>query len=189
MNNEYHKSHNSFFQIITKNRLNELLHRASNTNELETTINNEIAKNNLLGRCQVNIKKCDVYIEFYNEHNIQIGHISFHFSQKDNTLRNQRQGRFHAKNNRNKSVYTFKINKTNPSSILMYSKNKFIRKDFKPYLDIGMAIINDYFNKTSPLFLGNYTRNYNTNKHDCFDTIINKFPSEGSKSLRDTRKR
>ncbi len=166
------------------------MNRASNKNELETTINNEIAKNNLLGRCQVNISEdCDLYIEFYNERNIQIGHISFHFSPKDNKLRNQRQGRFHAKNNRNKSVYTFKINKTNPSSILMYSKNKFIRKDFKPYLVIGMTILNDYFNKDSPLYLGNYTHNYNTNKHECFNTIINKFPLEGSKSLRDTRKR
>ncbi len=64
-NNEFYKTHDTFFEFLTKNKLNELLHRASTTGELEQTINDEFLNWNIPGYCEVRIShKCDIFLNF-----------------------------------------------------------------------------------------------------------------------------
>ena len=194
---EAHKTHDLFFNIITKNKLNELLNRADNsTKYLETQINNNL--NN--ASCNVNISSknthCDIYIIFFDLKGDRIGHISLHITSDNKDISNAsaKNGRFHAKNNKNRNYkYTFKFNKVKDSFILLYIDREIttkIRKEFEDCLNVTLTILNEYFDPNSKYYLKHRLTKYDDNHkpHKCLLKIENKMKTAFKTRLKNTRK-
>jgi len=101
-------THDIFFKFLTKNKLKELLLRADKTDgrkmldedinrklQGETTViaQTRISPINNSGQTNNNNYPCSLYINFIDD-NIQIGHITFHFS-PSNPDRSTYAGRIH----------------------------------------------------------------------------------------------
>jgi hypothetical protein len=203
MNNSV-RTHEQFFKILTRRRLNELLNRADkNTGYLEGQINTQLAelypeitaKSTVKHNYKTNL--CSIYISFYRSIN-QIGHITLHLYPDSLKTFNKNSsaykfGRLHSQNNRNKTVrQIMKINKQTPDSmsIRLYAFYAYATEPLKTCINITIDILNNYFNEQSSEFLGNrITGSLETTPHKCFTIIENQFKlNRKSTPLRNTRK-
>jgi hypothetical protein len=108
---EPHNTHEIFFKKITHKKMNEFLNRVS-TKYLERQINKELD----IFRTVTKISNCkDILIKFFNNNQIEIGHITFHLSKENKSLPNNslRKGRFHIVNRNKQKYHTIRINCNN----------------------------------------------------------------------------
>jgi hypothetical protein len=187
------KTHDLFFQVITRKKLNELLNRATgDKNMIENHINQRL-KNK---RCEVKLSNkntyCDIFIGFFNiDNKNQLGHISFHIASENKLLskNSRKNGRFHAKNNINKNLkYTLRFNKVNDTLKISLDKVVKIRKEFEECLIVALAILNEYFNHNSELYLGNRLTRFKDEETTCFKLIENSVRHNPKTQLKNTRK-
>jgi hypothetical protein len=200
-------THDIFFKFLTRKKLKELLLRAVETDGkkvLEDDINHRLqGKTNVIAQTRIspiNNKNsthttkryypCSLYINFMDD-NIQIGHITFHFS-PTNPGHSSYAGRIHPVNNnenrRNMRNFTFKFNKLvnsvrmslAPTSIQMNSK-------LEPCINTAIEVLNEYFNpKNTEMFLGK--KFFPDGKSECYNYIVS-IMSYSRTPLRNTRKR
>ena len=199
MNNTY-KSHKQFFQILTKNKLNELLNRADKqTRYLETEINNLLPQG---FRSEVEVSKntsnkCSIYISFYKSPNPdKFAHYTFHLYPENTTMppSTRKNGRLHIKNNRNKRFrYVLDIQKQYSSTIqndylqLSLDKSKAYSKDIEKCVSVTQSILNNYFNPNHETYLGNHLTNLGDTKHKCLN-IITTSMNKARTPMKNTRK-
>jgi hypothetical protein len=178
-----------FFEVLSKNKLNELLNRVS-SGYLTNQINNKLQSHRAEYKLDKNV--CDIFINF-KEINTgkQIGHISFHLDKQNKNMKQHslEKGRFHVINNRNRNrYYTLKINKTNDNSIIMYVKSNLTMKDnLSECTTVTLNILNDYFNPKSNLYLKYHLTNYANKDHLCIDKIYERVDKKGKSYLSSTR--
>jgi hypothetical protein len=189
MSENTYKTHDLFFEVLSKNKLNELLNRISSgylTNQINNNLQNYIVK------CEIKDNICDTYIHFYEINTgKQIGHISFHLDKLNKQLNyySLQKGRFHVVNNRNRNrYYTLKINRTNDNSIIMYVKSNLTMKDnLSECTTVTLNILNDYFNPNSNLYLQYRLTKYGNKNHICIDKIYERVNKKGKSYLSNTR--
>ncbi len=190
MNNTF-RSHKLFFEILTRRRLNELLHRASEeTNYLQNQINDRLQAigSELVAKSEVDRNdnnECSIYIKYYrlNDTNIEIGHITFHLMpelQMDNSAR--RFGRLHSQNKRNRTVrQVMHIARLNDDSmkIKLVAYHAFATGPLKVAINTTIELLNEYFSKDSPNFIGKRIMDtIETNPHPCFTIIEAQFKTQ-----------
>ncbi len=169
MNNSFHTTHNEFFKAITENQLNELYRRASiNTKILEDDINKEL--NN--SYCLVYVNNiCHIFINYFDNNNNKIGHISLHIDKKDKSLsqKGKQYGRFHISNNKQAtSKYTLKLSKKvnqQNQTLLYFSYNTslYMRPELKYAVNATIKVLHSYFNESSNMSLRKYNKTYKSN--------------------------
>ena len=203
MNNTY-KSHKQFFQILTKNKLNELLNRADKrTQYLETEINTLLPPEyksvvNLMSEPDKKTKtklECSIYINFFKGPT-KIGHYSFHLypEKKNIEPETRKNGRIHIKNNRNKRFkYILDIQKqyspTNQTDYLqlLLNKSRAFDKGLEKCVVVTQSVLNNYFNPNHEKYLGNHLTNLGDTKHKCF-SIITTSMNKAKTPMQNTRK-
>jgi hypothetical protein len=107
------QTHDTFFKIITKRKLHELLLRAITKGVLEQQIN--LLLTNLYCKTEVDKNtagECSIYIKFYKKetHN-NIGYLSFHLHPKKGNFSHKNNGRFHGRNTGLNLKYTMRVQK------------------------------------------------------------------------------
>jgi hypothetical protein len=195
-----HATHKLLFEILTRRKLNELLHRADeNTNYLQDQVNERLQAvgSELTATSEVyknDNKECSIYIKYYKNDN-EIGHITFHLmpelkqNGKANTF-----GRLHSRNTRNKTVrQVMHINRLNEDSmrIKLVAYHSFTTGSLRQAIDTTIELLNEYFYKDSPNFLGIHIMDSIEKKsHPCFSIIEKQFQQQQYKvkRLRNTRK-
>lgn len=201
MNNTASRTHDNFFRKITRNKLNELLHRADeNTNFLEGQINNKLLNSYcntnivLFKNTNTNKYECSIYINFYRKGTqIKIGHITLHlYPERKVTNKKYKswEGRIHAKNNINKNrvfPFTIKRNNVTRNFHIFIEKRGLIRNELVECFDTGLNILNDYFDETSQFYLGNHLTPQSNTKHKYMNIIEKEF-TPSKTPLRNTRK-
>ncbi len=152
---EPYESHEIFHKTITRNKLNELLNRAS-TGFLQGHINSILK--GYKSKIQYNIKNCrNIYIEFKDKQNIEIGHISLHLDKHNSNMKNesQRKGRFHIVNNRNRNrYYTIRVMPKNKLFTIRIDSPLKMKSDLLYCSSKTIDILNIYTDENSPYFLG-----------------------------------
>jgi hypothetical protein len=202
MNNTY-KSHKQFFQILTKNKLNELLNRADKqTQYLETELNILLpqgfrSKVNVSSSKKLNSLECSIYISFYKDNtNEPFGHYSFHLYPEKKNLKSksQKNGRLHIKNNKNDQfAYILRVDKQYSPIIqndyvqLSLNKSKAYSKPLEQCVRVTQTVLNNYFNPHHEKYLGNHLTNLGDTKHKCFN-IITSSMIKAKIPMRNTRK-
>ena len=114
---EVYETQELFFKKLTRNKLNELLHRIT-TNYLKFQLNQELLYYTINTTISQNCN--NIYINFF-KNNENIGHISLHLNRINRNMSNNslRKGRLHATNNKNKNrYYPIRVNKINNSIAL-----------------------------------------------------------------------
>jgi hypothetical protein len=203
MNNTY-KSHKQFFQILTKNKLNELLNRADKqTQYLETELNTLLPpdyKSDVKVLSEFDKKnktklECSIYINFFKGP-VKIGHYSFHLYPEKKNIRpdTRKNGRLHIKNNVNSRFkYVLDIQKqyslTNQTNYLQVSldKSKAFDKGLEKCVVVTQTILNNYFNPNHETYLGNHLTFLGDQHHKCFN-IITSSMNKAKIPMRNTRK-
>lgn len=202
MNTTY-KSHKQFFQILTKNKLNELLHRADEkTNYLQTEINSALPQDY---KCRTTVKsdkitesttECSIYITFFKERHsqpIKIGHYSFHLYPEKSNILSRKNGRLHIKNNQNKQFrYVLDVQKQiqpqqNNYLQLSINKSQALNKELERCVTITQTILNNYFNPNHSSYLGHHLTQFSTTKHECLFPITSSM-NKAKIPMRNTRK-
>jgi hypothetical protein len=190
-----YKTHDLFFKIITRNKLNELLYRADErTNYLETQINNNLTD----AKCVVSLSNkgnyCDIFIEFIDFNDKRIGHLSFHITSENKGIKREN-GRFHAKNNKKHFVYTLKFQKFKRAKnfneyLIMYFNSKINSSEFENCLKTTLTILNEYFNPDSKLYLKHKMTKLSEQPkpHPCLEIIEEQMTSKFKTRLKNTRK-
>lgn len=203
MNNTY-KSHKQFFQILTKNKLNELLNRADKqTRYLETEINTQLLPD-YISDIRVSSEsdeknkikpECSIYINFFKGPT-KIGHYSFHLYPEKTNLESatRKLGRLHIKNNRNtRFKYVLDIQKQySPSNQanylqLSFNKSKAFDKGLEKCVKVTQTVLNNYFNPNHERYLGNHLTKLGNQQHKCFSIIITSM-NKAKTPMRNTRK-
>jgi hypothetical protein len=186
------KTHDLFFQIITRKKLNELLNRAKDDeNGLQKHINDKLKNSKSEVKLNNINTYCDIIINFINNNSQQIGHISFHIASENKLLskNSRKNGRFHAKNNINRNLkYTLRFNKVNDTLKISLDKVVKIRKEFEECLTVALDILNEYFNHNSELYLGNRLTRFKDEETTCFKLIENSVRHNPKTRLKNTRK-
>jgi hypothetical protein len=188
------KTHDEFFRVITRKKLNELFLRASNPDILQKQINANLSVGYVF--VKVNRKSNECLIIFnYLSNAINQGHITLHFKKADkiNNMKwgnpNINIGRFHLKNNvlKNKK-YTMRINKQGNDKIQMYLTHRAtnIRPELKVFTDAVLDILNMYLDPLSNEYLGHYK--FPNQIHPCI-AILDKEMIRTKTQLRNTRKK
>lgn len=190
---EAYKTHDLFFKIITKNKLNELLYRADKrTKYLETQINNNLTDANCVVSITPQKTFCDIYINFFDLKGEKIGHISFHITTENKNIKREN-GRFHAKNNKKPFTYTLKFQKFKRAKnfneyLIMYFNSKIDSSEFEKCLNTTLTILNEYFNPDSKLYLKHkMTKLSEDDSHDCLKKIEKQMTSKFKTRLQKTR--
>jgi hypothetical protein len=183
------KTHDFFFEVLSKKKLNELLNRVS-SGYLTNQINNNLQSHRAKYKLDENV--CDIFINFIEINTgKQIGHISFHLDKQNKNMKQHslEKGRFHVVNNRNRNrYYTLKINRTNDNSIIMYVKsNLTMKNNLSECTTVTLNILNEYFNPKSNLYLKHHITKYANKDHICIDNIYNRIYKIGKNYLSSTR--
>jgi hypothetical protein len=192
MSNAY-QTHDLFFQIITRKKLNELLNRADKrTKYLETQINNNLNNAKCIVRLSNQGNYCDLYIEFFDLNEKRIGHVSFHIEPENKNI-NPENGRFHGKNNKKHFTYTLKFQKFKRAKnfndyLIMYFNSKIHSSEFEECLKTTLTILNEYFNPDSKLYLKHKMTKISNETHACFEKIEKQMSSKFKTTLKNTRK-
>lgn len=176
------KTHDIFFNFLTRKKLNELLLRAEETNGrkiLEDQINQRLQGiSPIVARTEVSTSQnsyyCSLYINFINRYGKQIGHFTFHFSPNSQKFGNI--GRLHPKNNRNtQKRYTFHFNKNiqinNSIRMSISVSPQMISSELKEPFQKCIDVFNDYFNPENDYYLGKQIFSNQTSK--CYSYLIN----------------
>jgi hypothetical protein len=187
-----HNTHDAFFEVITKKKLNELLLRSVKDGMLQQQINELLTNAYCISKVKHNkYHECSIYINFYmKQTQKEIGYLSFHlYPNNKGVFGNSANGRFHAQNTRRKLKYSMRINKKDDDSILFSLINRvsYIQVDFEICVKATFDILNSYFDESSPNWLG-YPRFENTKPHGCYSTILSEM-AKRKKPIGNTRKR
>jgi hypothetical protein len=205
MNNS-HLSHKIFFNIITENKLNELLKRADPlTNVLQNHLNSLL----MPFRCEVklnkvnkysndikikNISYCDIIINYYDKNNY-IGHFTLHLKRDDKSFTGNKKidGRIHFKNI-NSTCYSIRCSKRsiknkNNSVVLSIVSGKFIPNRLNFCSDKTIFVFNEYFNFNTDWSLNKYITSYPNKIHKCLNSILINFKKYNSTKIRTTIKK
>jgi hypothetical protein len=187
-----HNTHDTFFEVITKRKLHELLLRSVTGGMLQKQIN-ALLKN---AYCISKVKKndydeCSIYIEFYmKQTQKEIGYVSFHlYPNNKRVFGNSANGRLHAQNTRRKIKYSLRVNKKGEDSIVFSLINRvsYIKADFETCVKDTFTILDSYFDESLPNWLGN-PKFENIKPHKCYSIIMN-IMEKHKKPIGNTRKR
>jgi hypothetical protein len=174
MEYSHHETHDIFFRLITKNKLKELYRRARRKSDiLQKDINVLLTNKNTKTKVVVD-NNCDIFINFLNMNDEQIGHMSFHMEPKNNKISeySRKYGRLHFTNdNKPTNRVTLKINKNNDeaSFSISYKVSYKLRKEVEDAVKATLSVLNGYFNISNPKTLGKYNKTYSDN---CAEKII-----------------
>jgi hypothetical protein len=187
-----HNTHDTFFEIITKKKLHELLLRSVKGSVLEQQINALLTNAYCISKVKKNDRsECSIYINFYmKQTQKEIGYLSFHlYSNNKGVFGNSANGRFHGQNTRRKIKYSLRVNKKGEDSIVFSLINRvsYIQSDFDTCVKATFTILNSYFDTSSPNWLG-YPNFKNAKPHECYSTILN-IMAKRKKPIGNTRKR
>lgn len=170
----HHETHDIFFRLITKNKLKELYRRArGNPGILQKDINSLLTNKNVKTEVTVD-KQCDIFINFLDMNDKQIGHMSFHMEPKNNKMSvySRKYGRLHfTNNNKPTNRVTLKINKKDDeqSFSISYKVSYKLRKEIKDAVDATLSVLNGYFNIGNLKTLGTYNKSYSDK---CVEKVI-----------------
>lgn len=185
------QTHDIFFKVITKRKLRELLLRSVTGGMLQQQIN--VLLTNIYSKTEVDknaADECSIYIKFYmKETHKEIGYLSFHLHPKKGDLSHKNNGRFHGRNTGRNLKYTMRVHKNNDGCITFSLTNSFsyIRLKFETGVNAALAVLNSYFNESSPNWLGR-PKFQNAKPHNCYTSIL-KTMEKRKKTIGNTRKR
>jgi hypothetical protein len=188
------QTHDIFFKVITRKKLNELLLRASDQTILQKQINGILPKGHVNISVISKTTECGIYFNYYIN-TIKQGHITLHFKKADKIRNSQwgnpniNIGRFHLKNNMYKNKkYTLRINKQNNDKIQIYLTHRIkdIRPELQEFTKTVLDKLNMYFNPGSSEYLGYYK--FPNQKHPCMANLDRVFMHSRT-PLRNTRKK
>ena len=202
-----HKTHKLFFTTITENKLNELLKR---TDEKENVLQNHI--NSLLTPFYCNVilvphtiynsyKKtividyCNIYINYYDNNNL-IGHMSLHIKSDNKEIIGSKKenGRLHIKNT-NSTCYTLKCNKKknpnrNNSISISILRNKYIKPKLNDCINTTLIVLNKYFdlNPQENWSLDKRLTSNPKQRHTYLNPLLLSFSKKKPNTIRKTKK-
>ena len=167
---ETHNTHEIFFKKITRNKMNEFLNRVS-TKYLERQINKELQNYTAV----TELSKCkDLYITFFDNNNIDIGHITFHLSKDNKSLPNssRRKGRFHIVNRNKQKYHTLRVN-CNNNDIMSLRVNSPLKMNSELEYCVGIVlpIINSYLSTDNPHSLKHRLTTMKNTANKCINII------------------
>ena len=167
---EPHNTHEIFFKKITRKKMNEFLNRVS-TKYLERQINKELQNYTAV----TELSKCkDLYITFFDNNNIDIGHITFHLSKDNKSLKNnsRRKGRLHIVNRNKQKYHTLGVN-CNNNDIITISVNSPLKvnSELEYCLGILLPIINSYLSTDTPFSLKYHLTHIKDNDNKCLEKL------------------
>lgn len=203
-------SHNSWFDLLSYTKLNELFQRASwdPVNDkilLQQHINSQLPKG-YYSKIEVSKKFtrknknkfitsniCSIYIKIFYKHTdvyIQVAHFTLHFF-KHKEMKNLSTGRIHFKNNKTQRSHVIRINKNANDKINMVitSYPNKPSESLQQIYSIIIIIINQYMTPDSPIFLGIplTSMSINSIEHPCIN-LTEKEWKPSKTPLRHTRK-
>jgi hypothetical protein len=168
---EAYETHEIFFKKITRNKMNELLNRIS-TGYLENQINEKLiecyAKTNLSNDCK------NIYINFKDINQKNIGHISFHLNKENKKMNNysRKKGRIHIVNNRNtQKYYTLRVNSKNELISLSINSSLKMSNMLKECISIALEMINLYLDINSEYSLKYKLTEMKNTENKCLHII------------------
>ena len=203
-------SHNTWFDLLSYTKLNELFQRASfdpvnGKILLQEHINQELPKGyySKIEVSKIFTRKnknkfitsniCSIYIKIFYKHKdvyIQVAHFTLHFF-KHREMKNESTGRIHFKNNKTQSKHVIRINKNINNNVKMtitaYPNKP--SESLQQVYSIITDIMTLYTTYKTPLFLGIPLTSMSMNniEHPCINLTEKEWKTSKT-PLRHTRK-